>query len=352
MEHVPPGLLTLVALLLALAVGIWCWGARVRRTGAPGAARHRRIWRPRTPDDCPACRATGDDPACPPSPVEPPWSEVKGRRGAPKRVVTAGYACPSARCPYSGITDSRVHALVGYGHRGTTDRIQGFRCQACGTKVSARRGTALYQLKTSPARVGEVLSALAEGLDVAAAVRVFGHGEGTIAHWQARAARQADRVHDRLLRDLHLPHIQLDELRTRLRAPRRPLAVGRPRSRDEDRPRGPPRAAHPGPGARPGPRPDRPAPAGLRAGRHERRAAALLLRAHRPFRPVAGGESAPRLARRRGPALRAGQEGLPVPSPRARAPVRRRGDTRTVGGGAARWASAGGSTRRSSSART
>src|SRR5918998_1782132 len=92
--------------------------------------------------------------------------------------------------------------------------------RACGTKVSARWGTALYQLKTPPARVGEVLSALAEGLDVAAAVRVFGHGEGTIARWQARAGRHADRLHDRLLRGLHPPHLQLDELRTRLRSRR------------------------------------------------------------------------------------------------------------------------------------
>ena len=74
-------------------------------------------------------------------------------------------------------------------------------------------------------RVGEVLSALAEGLDVAAAVRVFGHGEGTIARWQARAGRHADRLHDALFRRLHLPHVQLDELRTRLRARRDGLWV-------------------------------------------------------------------------------------------------------------------------------
>ena len=131
--------------------------------------------------------------------------------------MTEGYACPSPHCPYHGSTDGRMHALVGYGHHGATDRIRDFRCQACGTKVSARRGTALAGLKTPPARVGEVLSALAEGLDVAAAVRVFGHGEGTIARWQARAGQHADRLHDALFRGLHLPHIQLDEIRTRLR---------------------------------------------------------------------------------------------------------------------------------------
>ena len=220
MEQGSLGLLALITLCLALAVGIRCRRVPLRRTGASGAVRRRRIWRPRTPDDCPACRAAGDAPARVAVPTVRPWSELKGRRGAPKRVATDGYACPSPCCSYHGITDGRVHALVGYGRHGATARIQDFRCQACGTKVSARRGTALYQLKTPPARVGEVLSALAEGLDVAAAVRVFGHGEGTIARWQARAARQADRLHDRLLRGLHLPHVQLDELRTRLRARR------------------------------------------------------------------------------------------------------------------------------------
>jgi IS1 family transposase len=63
-----------------------------------------------------------------------------------------------------------------------------------------------------------VLSALAEGLDVRAAVRVFGHEEATITRWLTRAGQQAERLHQRLLRHLHLPHVQLDELRTRLHA--------------------------------------------------------------------------------------------------------------------------------------
>jgi IS1 family transposase len=58
---------------------------------------------------------------------------------------------------------------------------------------------------------------LAEGLDVAAAVRVFGHGEATITRWLDRAGQQAQRLHERLLRHLHLPHVQVDEIRTRLR---------------------------------------------------------------------------------------------------------------------------------------
>jgi hypothetical protein len=65
--------------------------------------------------------------------------------------------------------------------------------------------------------VGEVLSALAEGLTVDAAVRVFGHGQPTIRSWLTRGGRHAAQVHTHLFRWLALPHVQLDEIRTRLR---------------------------------------------------------------------------------------------------------------------------------------
>ncbi len=181
---------------------------------------HRRCrhWRPRTPDDCVHCRQGGDRPeAAPPPPVVRPWREGKSRRGAPRHIATDGYACRTLGSPYAGITDSQVHALVVDGHHGRTDHIQDFVCQACGGRVSARWGTALFQLKTPPARIGEVLSALADGLTIGAAVRVFGHGEATITRWRDRAAQQAARLHTHFLHDLHLQHVQLDEIRTRLR---------------------------------------------------------------------------------------------------------------------------------------
>jgi IS1 family transposase len=62
------------------------------------------------------------------------------------------------------------------------------------------------------------LAALAEGLDVAAAVRVFGHAEDTIQRWLTRSAIHAQRIHTHLFHNLHLWHIQLDELKTRLRS--------------------------------------------------------------------------------------------------------------------------------------
>src|SRR3954468_20395560 len=107
MEQGSLGVLALAALGLALAVGLWCRRPRLRRAGAPGAAPRRRLWRPRTPDDCPACRAAAAAPAQVAAPTVRPWSALKGRRGAPKRVMTEGFACPVPGCHYYGITDGR-----------------------------------------------------------------------------------------------------------------------------------------------------------------------------------------------------------------------------------------------------
>ncbi len=62
-----------------------------------------------------------------------------------------------------------------------------------------------------------VLSALAEGLDPSAAERVFGSRQATIITWLTRAGEHAQRLHKHSFCNLHLPHVQLDELRTRLR---------------------------------------------------------------------------------------------------------------------------------------
>jgi hypothetical protein len=179
-----------------------------------------RLLKPRSPLDCPACRLSSTlssvmEPA--PLPVRP-WREIKSRRGAPKRMNTQGYACPNHKCPYFGITDADIHALVGDGTHGHAERIQTFRCQACRTTFSARRHTPLYRLKTPSHQVAVVLTTLAEGLDLSAAERVFGYRHATITTWLSRAGQHAETLHERCFCNLQLPHLQLDELRTRLRS--------------------------------------------------------------------------------------------------------------------------------------
>jgi IS1 family transposase/transposase-like protein len=178
-----------------------------------------RLLKPRSPRDCPACRLSSPLSAV----VEPtslpvrPWREIKSQRGAPKRVNTQGFACPNRKCPYFAITDAHIHALVGDGKHGRAERIQTFRCQACRTTFTSRRNTPFYRLKTPSQQVAVVLSALAEGLDPSAAERVFGFRQATITIWLFRAGEHAHTLHERFFCHLHLPYLQLDELRTRLR---------------------------------------------------------------------------------------------------------------------------------------
>jgi IS1 family transposase len=215
--------LLVVCLLLSLArlrrLGWFPLRPSSSRGGAKCTTLHR-LLKPRSPDDCSACRLASTPssyggPA--PAPVRP-WSEVKSRRGAPKHVNTEGFACPNQQCAYFGITDASIHALVGDGKHGRAEQIQTFRCQACRTTFTARRNTPLYRLKTPSQQVAIVLSALAEGLDASAAERVFGYRQATITTWLSRAGKHAHTLHERFFCHLHLPHLQLDELRTRLRS--------------------------------------------------------------------------------------------------------------------------------------
>jgi IS1 family transposase/transposase-like protein len=214
--------LLVVCLLFSLArLGRLDWFL-LRPCSSRGRAKRtmlHRLLKPRSPDDCPACRlastaSLGGGPV--PVPVRP-WREVKSRRGAPKRIDTQGFACPNQQCTYFGNRDAHVHALVGDGKHGQAEQIQTFRCQKCRTTFSARRDTPLYRLKTPSQQVAVVLSALAEGLDPSAAERVFGFRQATITRWLTRAGRHAESLHERCFRNLNIPHLQLDELRTRLR---------------------------------------------------------------------------------------------------------------------------------------
>lgn len=108
------------------------------------------LLKPRTPEDCPVCRHASTASSAgvsAPVPVRP-WSEVKSRREAPKRIPTEGYACPNRQCTYFGNTDAQFHALVEDGKHGRAEHIQTFRCQACRTTFTSRRDTPLYRLKT------------------------------------------------------------------------------------------------------------------------------------------------------------------------------------------------------------
>jgi hypothetical protein len=187
------------------------------KSGAKRTMRYR-LLKSRSPGVCLACclastRSSGVRPDS--APVRP-CCEVKSRRGAPKPIPTDGFACPNQQCLYFGITDAQIHALVGDGKHGQAERIQTFRCQACRTTFSARRRTPLYRLKTPSQQIAMVFTAPAEGLDPSAAEQVFGFRRATITAWLTRAGKHAEVFHERCFRNLYIPHLQLDEIRTRL----------------------------------------------------------------------------------------------------------------------------------------
>lgn len=187
-------------------------------SASPKASRHSpRFLHPRTPNDFAHCRAAAATPPTAPARVVVPYAQRKSPRGRKKHIDTRSPACPNPDCDYRNITDPAVHALVGYGHHGLHDPIQDFYCQACHRKFSARRHTALYRLKTPPTRVAQVLHAVAEGLSSQAAARVFQVPENTVRSWISRAGQHSQSLHHRLMRALQLTHVQLDELRLKLR---------------------------------------------------------------------------------------------------------------------------------------
>jgi hypothetical protein len=73
---------------------------------------------PRTPHDCPVCGRPHPTPLIGNArkPGVLPWSERKSKRGRPKTICTAGYACPRPDCDYFGNTDSTFHGTPVTGH--------------------------------------------------------------------------------------------------------------------------------------------------------------------------------------------------------------------------------------------
>jgi len=123
-----------------------------------------------------------------------PWKATRSRRGSPKRHDSEDIACQNPTCAYHGCRVATVQAIVSDGVRGKTDRIRRWRCQACGTTVTERKHTALYQLKTRPAAICRAMELLANGMDASAVARTERRDERTIRRWLSRGGSQAARL--------------------------------------------------------------------------------------------------------------------------------------------------------------
>jgi transposase-like protein len=210
--------LSLVLNVLLLAIVLWCQRHALHRCfqqwWITWQQHHPRHWQPQSPHDCPHCQAGLGLQLVRPRRDLLPYAKCKSPRGRKKRVPTHGFACPNADCPYCGITDQTVHALVGYGR---DQGIQRLKCQACGKVFTSRINTPLYYLKSSPKEIEFVLWFLAEGVDASVLVRFTGHADATIARWLERMGSHSQAWHNHFFRNLVFTVIQMDELYTRVR---------------------------------------------------------------------------------------------------------------------------------------
>ncbi len=89
-----------------------------------------------------------------------------------------------------------------------------FRCQVCRALVSARIGTAYAGIRTNEDTYRYGATALAEGLALRAAGRLFALDKDTLCGWLPRLSQHCNGVMSYFFRDLHLNECQLDELWT------------------------------------------------------------------------------------------------------------------------------------------
>jgi transposase-like protein/IS1 family transposase len=215
-----PPLEILVFLLLYFILFLWLkFGRRLRRWLRHyfRSFRKQRTLKPKAPDDCPTCTRGFTNLPFRPKPEVIPWSQVKSTRGRKKIFDTNGYCCVNFQCHYFAIADAAIHALVSNGRR-SKGRIQYWKCQACSKCRTSRYGTPLYHLKTPLFIVAQVMTAMGEGVSIAAASRIFGYSHQTITRWLSRCGQHSERLHNNLFHQAaEVGHLQLDELVTKVK---------------------------------------------------------------------------------------------------------------------------------------
>jgi transposase-like protein/IS1 family transposase len=203
----------LAILFIALLLSLWKNNqAQIKRLHKKGKITRPRQLKPKTPKNCPGCREGVELMVGKPRTDVVAYAQHKSSRGRTKRLATQGHACPNPNCPYFGVVDQQLHALVGNGKRGKDKEIQYWRCQMCRKDFTSRLHTPLYCLKSDEGQIILVLMLLAEGCDFSVLVRCSGHSEATVSRWLERMGKHSGLLHNRYFQGLLLSHVQVDEL--------------------------------------------------------------------------------------------------------------------------------------------
>ena len=154
--------------------------------------------------ECPACqKAESPDPI----PEKPPV--IEHHLGRPRCVDTSNHYCPYPDCSHYGWLGLGNIISNGHPNGGIWRQLQ---CVVCGKYFMETTGTIFYRSRTPPEIIWMALSALAEGLDIRGAARVFEVKPDDVQHWLEQASRHMETVSRYLLHDLHLTQVQVDEL--------------------------------------------------------------------------------------------------------------------------------------------
>jgi transposase-like protein len=129
--------------------------------------------------------------------------------GRKKQIDTSMYFCPHEDCSNYGKvgTDNQVIGAGTYGKRQT----QLLKCNVCGRRFSARRGTPLFDLKADEELFYDVIACLAEGNGIRATARIKKVDKDTVSAWLDRASQHVEAVSCYLMVNLHFEAVQLDE---------------------------------------------------------------------------------------------------------------------------------------------
>jgi transposase-like protein len=122
-------------------------------------------------------------------------------------VDSKGVFCANPACADRGVRDGgnvKVHSR----------KERRFRCLTCGKTFAATKATPFFRLHKDQSLFLCVVTLLAHGCPVPAAVAAFGLDERTVADWQHKAGGHCEAVHRHHLQShrLDLAHVQADEL--------------------------------------------------------------------------------------------------------------------------------------------
>lgn len=201
--------LLLLALLWQVVSSYWRW-KRGQVSKHPPAQQARRL--PKTPKlfagltkkpYCELCEQGLEHRGQSPPPV------ITFKRGRPPAVDTHDHYCPEKTCPYYGWVGRGNIRANGHPGGGPWRQLQ---CLACRTYFQETQGTPFQGKRTPADPFVRVVTAVAEGLGIRAAARVFEVDPNTVLTWLVEVASHLAAFSQYRLHDVQVCQIQLDEL--------------------------------------------------------------------------------------------------------------------------------------------